>query len=203
MCKSHLVLTREQLFQRERFRLLKADDNSAIADSAELTIFCSLPCYRFKSQADMKGMGIMSTTAEGVSQLCLSSHEIKKIDKKMVSRRNPAAWRRMSRKHGVTGHHGHRGDKHLSETEIIELPTSVKKWLTSLDLSDLVEVFKAHDYTDIIHIMIASLCEEDMEFLGIVSKDTRRVLIDGAEKLRNNYVRNMQMMAAAKEAEIC
>jgi hypothetical protein len=206
MCKCRVALDRDQLFQRSRFRLLRAEEAAAPSPNPqpaafyELAIYCSEPCYLFKAKANSKGMGV-AANADGVSQLFLSTPEMK-IDKKMVSKRNPAAWRRMSKKHGVPSHHGS-GIRDTLHLHHVELPRTIDAWLAAINQSGLLEVFKSHNYSDILHIMIASLCDDDMEYLGIKSKDTRKCLIEAAEVLRNNYMRNLKVVAAARQSEMC
>lgn len=203
MCKCRVDLTREQLFQRARSRLLREEEETSLSSSSpdavnDLAIYCSEPCYMFKAKVNSKGMGV-APNADGVAQLFVTNPAMK-IDKKMVSRRNPAAWRRMSKKYGV-----HQGSAIRDSLNLhhVDLPPSIEAWLATINQSGLLDVFKTHNYSDIFHIMVASLCEDDMEYMAINSKDTRKCLIDAAETLRNNYMRNLKVAAATRQSELC
>ena len=197
MCKCRVELSPDQSHQRTSSRRLMDEAvNDSPQNCYQLGVFCSEPCYQFKARVDSKGLGVTSTSA-GVTQLCLiADPEALKIDKKVVAKRNPAAWRRMSKKHGLVNR------KSLSHLTIREMPASIDSWLTSLAHTELIEVFKSRQYVDILHIMIGSLTEEDMDYLDIRCRDTRRSLIGAAEVLRNDYMNNMNAYAAAQEVEL-
>ena len=196
MCKCRVELSSEQAFQRDRYRLLMEDsapDQPQTFD--DLSVYCSEPCFRFKSRVASKGLGV-SVTVSGSPRLCQADTEVMKIDKNLVSKRNPAAWRRMSRKYGLSHQKG------LPQIVTKELPPNMDSWLAALNLSDLCDVFKDRGYVEILHIMIASLSDEDMDYLGIMSKDSRRALMSGADTLRNDYVNNMKAVSISRDIEM-
>ena len=152
--------------------------------------FCSEQCYAFKSAVHFKGMNV--STVDGNVRLKVNQPEITAIDKRLVSKRNPSAWRRMSRKHGVGTQQPTVDNR---EAHLEELPSNIDEWLSSIDQSELASIFKSSDYGEISHILIAGLTEEDVAYMGISSKETVNLLIKSASELHAKCLKNRQVLS--------
>jgi len=189
MCGCKVELTPEQIFQRDKYRY-HTSQGDVPQSSLELAIFCSEQCYAFKSAVHFKGMNV--STVDGNVRLKVNQPEITAIDKRLVSKRNPSAWRRMSRKHGVGTQQPTVDNR---EAHLEELPSNIDEWLSSIDQSELASIFKSSDYGEISHILIAGLTEEDVAYMGISSKETVNLLIKSASELHAKCLKNRQVLS--------
>lgn len=185
MCLCKVVMTPDQIFQREKFRY-QSQENTPGLQYPELAFFCSEQCAKFRSAVHNKGLNVGTTTSTGGSQqLKLTEVDIQSIDKRLISKRNPATWKRLSLKHGLTAS---ALQSELKNLELNQLPTSIEDWLESINENGLIGLFKEKHYEIIEHIMIVGLNHDDMNYLGITSTEKIKILLDASNKLTQEYL---------------
>jgi hypothetical protein len=189
MCLCKVILSPEQLFQREKHRY-QSQENTPGLQFPELAFFCSEQCARFRSAVQNKGLNVASHGG-GMTQIKITEADLQTIDKHLVSKRNPAAWKRLSMKHGLTPSAYSSSDLKGRSSDPL-LPLSVGTWLESINEVRLIGLFQEKNYNSIQHIMIAGLTEEDMAYLGITSQETIRSLIDSSNKLSLHFIHSQR-----------
>jgi hypothetical protein len=200
MCLCKVILSPEQMFQREKHRY-QSQENTPGLQFPELAFFCSEQCARFRSAVQNKGLNIASGHGNGgggagIAQIKLTEADMQTIDKRLVSKRNPAAWKRLSVKNGLSSSSAYSSSS-SSDLKVFNggpsvslIPTSVGDWLESINEVRLIGIFQEKNYYSIQHIMIAGLTEEDMKYLGITSQETIKSLIDSSNKLSHDFIQS-------------
>lgn len=184
MCLCKVVMTPDQIFQREKFRY-QSQENTPGLQFPELAFFCSEQCAKFRSAVHNKGLNVGTTTTGGSQQLKLTEADIQSIDKRLISKRNPATWKRLSIKHGLNTS---TLQTELKNMNLIQLPKSLEEWLENINESGLIGLFKEKQYGSIEHIIVAGLTLEDMNYLGITSTETIKTLIEASNKLTQEFL---------------
>lgn len=183
MCLCKVILSPDQIFQREKHRY-QSQENTPGLQFPELAFFCSEQCARFRSAVQNKGLNV-GTTTKGSLQIKITEADMQTIDKRLVSKRNPAAWKRLSMKHGLVVSPS---SSDLRPGDHAPLPKSVGEWLESINEVRLIGLFQEKGYDSIEHIMIAGLAEEDMKYLGITAQETIQSLMKSSNKLSHDFI---------------
>jgi hypothetical protein len=184
MCLCKVILSPDQIFQRDKHRY-QSQENTPGLQFPELAFFCSEQCARFRSAVQNKGLNV-GTTTKGSLQLKITDADLQTIDKRLVSKRNPAAWKRLSMKNGLVASPS--SPDMMRYGDYIPLPKSVGEWLESINEVRLIGLFQEKGYDSIEQIMIAGLAEEDMKYLGITAQETIQSLIKSSNKLSHDFI---------------
>ena len=150
-------------------------------------VFCSPSCVNYFLATTARGMQLSGQSLKYNQSLHLNQADIQALDKKLIARRNPKTWKRLLKKQGSDLSHG------ISKEEVavaVPLPQSVEEWLKSLGQDVLLSVFMGNGYDCIGHIIMASLHEEDMNYLKIDDKKVRLLLMTQSKTLGETYVKN-------------
>lgn len=163
---------------------------------ANKDFFCSPMCVNYYVATTARGMQLSGKTLQLNNTLRLSKSDLQALDKKLIARRNPKTWKRILKKEGNDLSHG------ILKEEVEAgqpLPQSVEEWLRTLGLECLLNVFMDSGYDCIGHIIIASLREEDMNYLQIEDKKVRLLLMTKSKALGETYVKNRNYMLSRED----
>ena len=172
-----------------------SDRTSYQIDEAK-DMFCSRMCANYYMATTARGMQLSGKTLKYNHALRLSQTDLQALDKKLIARRNPKMWKRLLKKEGSDCSQG------VAKDAVVmggPLPQSVEEWLHNLGQESLLSVFMDSGYDCIGHIIIATLREEDMNFLQIEDKKVRLLLMTQSKILGETYVTNRNYVESRKE----
>ena len=159
--------------------------------------FCSTLCINYYAATTSRGVDL-SIKTHGNGSLQLSDAEIQALDKKLIDRRNPKTWKRILKKEGSDLSHG---IPKQSVEEAVKLPQSVEEWLQSIGLERFLKTFIDAGYDCIGHIIVASLHEEDLNYLQVEDKRARLALMKESKALGDTYIKNKNIICSLKGLE--
>jgi hypothetical protein len=171
---------------------------SHMHEGKEKDVFCSPSCVNYFVATTARGMQLSGKTLKYSNSLRLSQTDIQALDKKLIARRNPKMWKRLLKKQeGSDLSHG------IAKEDVevaVPLPQSVEEWLRSLGQEGLLNVFIDSGYDCIGHIIMASLHEEDMNYLNIDDKKVRLLLMTQSKGLGATYIKNRNYVRSREDS---
>ena len=179
-----------------RVKLITPEDRRSSEMYEGKEFFCSAVCVNYYIATTARGMVLSGKSLEYSNSLRLSQTDMKALDKQVIARRNPKTWKRILRKQGSDLSNGIEKE---AVAEATPLPQSVEEWLNSISMGSLIDIFLESGYDCIGHIIIASLYEDDMNFMKIQDKKTRLILMSQSKLLGQTYVKNSKIARVREE----